>query len=101
LAYVVLGAILGAAGQGMRVIVGIKKHYDQVSASGKSGAQWFDGTELLLSIVIAVIIGAIAGVLGAIELMGTKITREFMITTVAIGYAGTDFVEGFMKRKTP
>lgn len=60
--YDVLGAILGAVGQSLRVI---------------------------------------AGVLCVIELLGTEITKEFMITLIAVGYAGTDFIEWFMKRSIP
>jgi len=34
--YVVLGCIFGAAGQGIRVVVGIKKHLDEAKISGKT-----------------------------------------------------------------
>ena len=101
LGYVLLGGILGAVGQGMRVIVGIKKQLDKASACGKKWEDWFETKQLLSSLIIAFTVGGIAGVLGAIELLGTEITKEFMITLIAIGYAGTDFIEGFMKRHTP
>ncbi len=80
LASVVLGGILGAVGQGIRVIVGIKKHQDEASASGKKWEDWFEMKQLLLSLIIALTIGGIAGVLGAIGLLGTEITKESMIT---------------------
>lgn len=101
LGYVVLGGILGAVGQGIRVIVGIKEHQDEASTSGKKWEDWFEMKQLLLSLIIALAIGGIAGVLGAIGLLGTEITKESMITLITIGYAGTDFIEGFMKTKTP
>jgi len=101
LGHVVLGGILGAVGQGIRVIVGIKKHQDEASTSGKKWEEWFEMKQLLLSLIIAFTIGGIAGVLGAIGLLGTEITKESMITLIIIGYAGTDFIEGFMKTKTP
>jgi Mn2+/Fe2+ NRAMP family transporter len=99
LEYVVLGCILGAVGQGMRVIVGIKKQLDEASASGKRWEDWFEMKQFLVSLVIAFTIGGIAGVLGAIELLGTGVTKESMIALITIGYAGTDFIEGFMKKK--
>jgi hypothetical protein len=98
LANVGLGIILGAVGQGIRVIVGIKKQLDEASTSGKK--DWFQGKQLLISLIIALTIGGIAGVLGAIQFLGTQITKEFMMTLIAIGYAGTDFIEGFMKKRT-
>jgi len=101
LGYVLLGGILGAVGQGMRVIVGIKKQLDKASACGKKWEDWFETKQLLSSLIIAFTVGGIAGVLGAIELLGTEITKEFMIILIVIGYAGTDFIEGFMKRHTP
>ena len=103
LGYVLLGSILGAVGQGMRVIVGIKKQLDKASACGKKWEDWFETKQLLSSLIIAFTVGGIAGVLGAIEFItkGTEITKEFMITLIAIGYAGTDFIEGFMKRRIP
>ena len=99
LGYVFLGGVLGAVGQGIRVIVGIKKNLDEDSA--KKWEDWFETKQLGISFIIALALGGIAGVLGAIELLGTEITKEFMITLIAIGYAGTDFIEGFMKRRIP
>jgi len=101
LGYVVLGGILGAVGQGMRVIVGIKKQLEEASTSGKKWGDWFEMKQLLLSLLIALTIGGIAGVLGAIGLLGTEITKESIMALIATGYAGTDFIEGFMKTETP
>jgi hypothetical protein len=70
-------------------------------ASSKKWEDWFEMKQLLLSFVIALVIGGIAGVLGAIGLLGAEITKESIITLITIGYAGTDFIEGFMKTKTP
>ena len=48
-------------------------------------------------------IGSIAGCLGAIFLLdeNLKLNKYFLLTIIAIGYAGADFVEGFMKTKLP
>ena len=138
LAYVVLGALLGAIGQCARVIVGIKKHLDEAfkieerkkefdkredeldkklreAKQGdkeliikekelilkKKDLQWFKWDKLITSLLIALVVGGVAGVLGAIAYLEKPITPEFMITLIAIGYAGTDFIEGFMKTRVP
>lgn len=94
---VVLGILLGMIGQGIRAIVGIKKENDQ--AAGKDWKEWFDMNELVLSLII----GGIAGGLSATLLLsrGTEVDRDSLLTLVGSGYAGTDFIEGFMVRKTP
>lgn len=99
LVYVLLGGVLGTAGQGIRIVVGLKKQLDE--NKGKSWDEWFQTKQLVVSLIIALTLGGIAGVLGSIELLNTEVTRESMITLVAIGYAGTDFIEGFMKTKIP
>jgi len=97
LIYVVLGAFLGAVGQGARAIVGIKKEWEAASLSQKEWKDWFDPRELVLSLMI----GGIAGSLGAVLLFGAEIDQEFLLTMVVVGYAGTDFIEGFMKTRVP
>ncbi|MBO8138442.1 MAG: hypothetical protein H0Z40_09970 [Desulfotomaculum sp.] len=45
------------------------------------------------------IVGAISGGLGAVILLGEEINRQFLLTIIAMGYAGTDFIKGFMKSR--
>ncbi|MEA4926360.1 MAG: hypothetical protein VB084_13775 [Syntrophomonadaceae bacterium] len=90
--FILLGAILGSAGQGIRIVVGLKKNNDK----GDKGTT-FD----LKQFIIGLTIGSIAGILGAISLYGELIDKQLLITLIAIGYAGTDFIEGFMKKKLP
>jgi hypothetical protein len=99
LAYVLLGLILGTIGQGIRVIVGVKKKLDEISKSKNKEimSNWFDSKRLLVSLFI----GAVAGSLGAIYLLGTAVNKEFLLALVAVGYAGTDFIEGFIKSYLP
>jgi hypothetical protein len=97
----VLGGILGMIGQGLRVIVGLKKLYDALADTGDSmgGTSRFDSRRLWLSLFI----GFVAGSFGMIlkidyESVSTMImNKEFMISIVAIGYMGVDFIEGVMK----
>lgn len=97
LAYIVLGGLLGAVGQGARMIVGTKKVHEEATASGKD---WKDLIELK-RLMVSLIIGGIAGILGAVFLLGAKIDKEFLITLIAIGYAGTDFIEGIIRKAVP
>jgi uncharacterized membrane protein YeaQ/YmgE (transglycosylase-associated protein family) len=88
--YVILGALLGAAGQSARVIVGLKKQFEK---QDKDFKEWFSGSQLIVSLVI----GAIAGILGAVAMMGQPVDKKFLLGLVAVGYAGADFIEGFMQ----
>jgi uncharacterized membrane protein YfcA len=90
LEFVILGILLGIAGQGARAVVGIKKQYD------KGKEDWFDGRLLITSLVI----GGTAGAFGAIGLLDNReiVDKQTLLTLITIGYAGTDFIEGFMKK---
>lgn len=61
--FILLGAILGSAGQSIRVVVGLKKSNDK-AVEGAKPKDWFDSKPLL----IGMLIGAVAGILGAISL---------------------------------
>lgn len=95
--YVVLGAILGAVGQGTRAIVGIKKRSDQAAVKNEEMKEWFDLNRLLFSLVI----GAIAGSFAAVFLVGTEVDQECLLGLIAAGYAGTDFIEGVIETRLP
>jgi hypothetical protein len=95
---VVLGMLLGAIGQGARAVVGIKKQFDLATGpSGKEWKEWFDLKRLVLSLII----GGIAGGLAAVFQIDSVISKQLLIGFAAAGYAGTDFIEGFMKTETP
>jgi hypothetical protein len=90
--------ILGAAGQGARAIVGLKKTSDEAKAKNTSFATLFDPGQLLVSLLI----GAIAGVFAALAMwdkMGNPESRQTLLALVAAGYAGADFIEGFMRNE--
>jgi hypothetical protein len=97
LIYVVLGIILGIVGQSVRAIVGVKKSSDEASFSEKAFKDWFEIKRLIFSLII----GGTAGALGAISQLGAPIDQQFLLTIVASGYAGADFIEGFMRTKSP
>ena len=96
LTYILLGITLGVIGQLIRVVVGIKKLYDQAIRDNVEFYELFKKDRFFFSIGIAIVIGAVAGGLGIIQYTGQGITREIILTLIAGGYAGTDFIEGLL-----
>ena len=96
LTFVALGALLGAAGQGVRAVVGIKKEIEAANLANKTSRDWFNGKELLVSFII----GALAGILAAIlhYAADVKLTKELLLGLLAAGYSGADFIGGFMQK---
>jgi hypothetical protein len=100
-----LGGLLGITGQGIRIIIGLKKLNDEAQAKQVSMKQLTDNTRLRTSIFI----GFVAGILAMLSLTGfteelsaaTKPLKEIIMGIIAAGYAGTDFIEGFMKNNMP
>lgn len=101
---IAIGAIAGAFGQGLRVIVGVKKASDEASSEGKSlREEGLDTSRMMLSLFI----GATAGGIGIFTITGfsdeviNNITLQIFFGVVGIGYAGTDFIEGFIRTQLP
>lgn len=98
-----IGVIAGIVGQGLRIIVGLKKASDLAVASGSQLSKDFDVSRLFLSLFI----GATAGCIGILTITGfndsgfANIEVEMFFGVVGIGYAGTDFIEGFVRTKIP
>lgn len=94
-----LGAMLGALGQAIRSIVGLKKLNDAVSNSPATVADVIQPSRLVTSLVI----GAIAGALASVSLIDNidAIASAQIAALLGAGYAGADFIEGFMSRATP
>ena len=89
-----LAFLWGVFGQFIRVFIGVKKQYTNAKKTGKRFEEWFD----LILIVMTLIIGGLAGILGfmVLDLTGAEISK---VTIIVIGYAGTDAIEGFFKEK--
>src|SRR5690606_20794039 len=90
---VLAGGLLGLLGQGVRVIAGLKK-----ASEDNKLADVFVANKLLVSLLIGFVSGgwAMLSMAGreAVALGGGN--AGFAI--VAAGYAGTDFIEAFMKK---
>lgn len=103
LGVLVLAGLLGMVGQGARAIVGLKKLND-INASQPPGSQdVFLASRMFVSLLIGFIAGVLAALaLGVQDLLGggtaKGFTAEILFGLVAAGYAGADFVEGFMEK---
>ena len=97
LSALVLGGILGMVGQGMRVIVGMKKIYESLGTGEQFGTK-MDWSRLSISLVIGFITGAFGMILKIdYDMVSTMVmTKDFMLSIIAIGYMGVDFIEGMM-----
>ncbi len=97
---ILIGAILGAVGQGIRVIVGIKKVSDQSAMTNTNFNDNVDYRQMAFSLFVAFGIGGVAGVLAVISADSITFTKSTIIAFITAGYAGTDFIEGFIKKNT-
>jgi hypothetical protein len=61
----------------------------------------FQGSVFGISLLIGFIAGALAiiGITDSVE--GTKLSKQIIVTLLGAGYAGTDFIEGFIKKYLP
>jgi hypothetical protein len=99
-----LAVMLGAFGQFVRVIAGLKKQGDKAAEQGQKLSSVFDPMWTAVSLVI----GAIAGIAAFLVFWyggspqgvdPTKASIAFGIA--AAGYSGTDFIEAFAKKYLP
>ena len=89
-----LGALLGAVGQVIRTIAGLKKLKDDPNAR-------FDPMQLMMSVIIGAAAGVVAMVtLGVSDSASATMTAQDIITVIASGYTGADFIEAFITKST-
>lgn len=87
---ILLGGILGTVGQLLRVIIGLKKAADANIVT--------DYKRTSLSLVLAFAVGGVAGILAAINTVDSSVDKSTLLAFLTAGYAGTDFIEGFMSK---
>lgn len=97
---ILCGGLLGMLGQGVRAVAGLKKSSAQAAASGMSLGQVFDGRMLLISLLVGFVAGALA-MLAAAWPGPLEFSRSLLATIIAAGYAGSDFIEAFIKTQAP
>lgn len=94
---VLAGGLLGSLGQGIRLAVGLKK----LNAENTKNQSDNIATDPISSgrMILSVFIGFIAGAIGML-VKGSSLAKdgdfstESIVTIIAIGYSGADFIEG-------
>src|SRR3712207_9077846 len=89
LMFLMLGLVMGAVGQGARTVVGLRK------ATGDPASGGLDARRLAVNLSV----GAVAGTLGAVVLLGDDIDNSLLFRLVPTRYAGPDFIDGFMQTR--
>jgi hypothetical protein len=99
LSIISLGGVMGFLGQAIRVIIGLKKTKDHAAALQQAFSEMFELSTLLISLLI----GAVAGALAAVATLkpDAAISSETLLGLAAAGYSGADFIEGFVSRYLP
>jgi hypothetical protein len=94
-----VGGLFGALGQGIRVVVGLKKLNETAVREKRPFGDSFSPGLVFVSLLI----GFVAGVLGILstDLSLKTITRETIVLLIGVGYAGADFIEAFMRKHLP
>jgi hypothetical protein len=93
-----VGALTGMIGQVIRQIASLKKIIDD--HPGQPLNLVLDYTRVKINLLI----GAAAGILGLISLgvdSKLELDASTIVSLIGIGYAGTDFIESFMRKAQP
>lgn len=101
LANLLLAAFLGIVGQLIRIVAGLKKESDQAKAANQPFGDRFSASRLWVSLGISLAVGAIAGVLSALQVNDIVNDKGAMLALISAGYSGSDFIEAFMKKALP
>lgn len=94
---VLAGGLLGSLGQGIRLAVGLKKlnAENTKNQAADAATEPISGARIILSIFMGFIAGALGMIVkGASLSSGGDFSTESIITIIAIGYSGADFIEG-------
>ncbi len=100
----VAGGLLGMLGQAVRVIAGLKKAADTASANNKTLGDIFSAKTLAISLLIGFTSGSLALLTASTTSNATAdftLDKSTIAALIASGYAGTDFIEAFMKKYLP
>lgn len=95
----VAAGTMGAFGQGVRAVVGLKGMTDEAKSLNLSPSDLFKTARLLTSLMIGTLVGFAAG-LTYIQAGGTadSVTFQTLIQFATAGYLGTDILEAFITK---
>ena len=94
-----LGLLMGAAGQVIRAVAGLRKHAGGTSSSTMTGSgadqTVFSWTQFGMSLIL----GSVAGMISVMVLWEKMepISKEMVLGLLAAGYSGSDFLEGVIR----
>lgn len=97
---IAVGGLLGIVGQGLRMIVGLKKWYDD-KKENKDRAEAFDLNRFLVSLFIGFIAGVIAILFMIDDTVDAMDQKRYLASIILGGYSGVDFIEGFINKYNP
>lgn len=89
---VLAGGLLGVLGQGIRMIIGLKKISDLNQSIPTKGFTQINIARLLLSLFIGFVAGALYLLMNSDS--DTVFNKSYIFSIVAAGYSGADFIEG-------
>jgi hypothetical protein len=97
-----LAGLLGAAGQAVRAIGGLKKMADDAQARGLAPFETFVTSRFVISMIVGFVAGMVAAVsLGLSKLIPVNLDNSsLMLGLAAAGYGGTDFLDAFARKMT-
>jgi hypothetical protein len=98
IAFILLGGVLGGLGQVIRSVAGLKKAQDATAGGAAGFADNFKWTVFIVSLILGFTAGALACL--TVTFPATLDTK-FLLTFIAAGYAGADFIEAFIKKYLP
>jgi hypothetical protein len=96
--FILLGGMLGALGQVIRAIAGLKKAQE----AGSGGSAGFSATFEWPVFLVSLVMGFAAGALACLTVtFPSEMNAQFLLTFIAAGYAGADFIDAFIKKQLP
>lgn len=104
---VMLGGVLGMAGQGLRAIVEIKSAKDAAKAKPDDPANLYVASRLIFGLLIGFVVGVVTTLALGIQKLATINLAQGgqvagpLVTMLLAGYAGADAVEGLITRFIP
>jgi uncharacterized membrane protein YeaQ/YmgE (transglycosylase-associated protein family) len=96
-----LGGLMGMTGQALRVVAGLKKVNDQALQQKKPFGELFETSSLFISLLIGFVAGAVAVLAMSSDNGVLQPNKQVILGLIGAGYAGTDFIEGFIKKYLP
>jgi hypothetical protein len=91
---ILLAFMLGVTGQGIRVVVCLKKADEKTASPGSA-----NGTQFFISLLIGAVAGALATVPFLLDL--GSLGRQTLIALLVAGLAGAFFIEALMGKALP